>query len=186
MRSARMLLATAAATAALAVATPGAHAAGDDWDNEDSSYSKEQDKDSDQDSSYSKEQDKDSSDDSPRGGIHAGGGALTALSSDDWGSGSDSKQDSETSKDKDQDQDKDKDSGYGKDQDKDSGYDEEKDSGYGKDDGSDERDKPSGGMHTGGGALSAPGVTAGGLAVLGVAATGVYALRRKKAGEGVA
>lgn len=174
MRSARMLLATAAATAALAVATPGAHAAGDDWDNEDSSYSKEQDKDSDQDSSYSKEQDKDSSYDSPRGGIHAGGGALAALSSDDWGSGSDSKQDSETSKDK------------GQDQDQDSGNDEEKDSGYGKDDGSDERDKPSGGMHTGGGALAAPGVTAGGLAVLGVAATGVYALRRKKAGEGVA
>jgi hypothetical protein len=38
-------------------------------------------------------------------------------------------------------------------------------------------------MHTGGGALATPGVTAGGLAVLAVGAGGMYLLRRKKAGQ---
>ncbi|SCF94248.1 hypothetical protein GA0115256_13521 [Streptomyces sp. DconLS] len=38
-------------------------------------------------------------------------------------------------------------------------------------------------MHTGGGALADPGVTTGGLAVLGVGAAGLYALRRKKAAQ---
>ncbi|MFE9440081.1 hypothetical protein ACFYO2_13885 [Streptomyces sp. NPDC006602] len=89
MRSARILLATAAASAVLAVTAPGAHAAAGDWDHDDSSYSKEHHK----------------------GGSHDG---------------------------------------------------------------------PRGGMHTGGGALAAPAVTAGGLAVLAVAGTGLYAVRRKK------
>ncbi|MGW0826337.1 hypothetical protein ACWD3C_35295, partial [Streptomyces sp. NPDC002845] len=40
-------------------------------------------------------------------------------------------------------------------------------------------EKPRGGMHTGGGALAAQGGTAGGLAVLAVAATALYAARRK-------
>ena len=35
-------------------------------------------------------------------------------------------------------------------------------------------------MHTGGGGLAQPGVTAGGLAALAVLGTGAYALRRKK------
>ncbi|MET7942475.1 hypothetical protein [Streptomyces sp. NPDC005302] len=39
MRSARVLLATATATAALAIASPGAHAG--DWEQEDSSYGSE-------------------------------------------------------------------------------------------------------------------------------------------------
>lgn len=40
-------------------------------------------------------------------------------------------------------------------------------------------------MHTGGGGLaSAPGVTAGGLAVLAVAGTGLFALRRQRASQG--
>ncbi|MGJ5749242.1 hypothetical protein [Streptomyces puniciscabiei] len=38
-------------------------------------------------------------------------------------------------------------------------------------------------MHTGGGALATPGVTAGGLGVLAVGAGGMYLLRRKKAGQ---
>ncbi|WP_328876079.1 hypothetical protein OHT76_41675 [Streptomyces sp. NBC_00287] len=43
-----------------------------------------------------------------------------------------------------------------------------------------DHDKPKGGMHTGGGALATPTVTAGGLAVLAVAGTGLYAARRRK------
>ncbi|CAL9639891.1 hypothetical protein [Streptomyces sp. enrichment culture] len=43
-----------------------------------------------------------------------------------------------------------------------------------------EHEKPRGGMHTGGGALAAPTVTAGGLAVLAVAGTGLYAARRRR------
>ncbi|MGX1676162.1 hypothetical protein [Streptomyces sp. NPDC055400] len=39
-------------------------------------------------------------------------------------------------------------------------------------------------MHTGGGGLaSSPGVTAGGIAVLGVAAAGAFAMRRKRASD---
>ncbi|ELS51193.1 hypothetical protein STVIR_7804 [Streptomyces viridochromogenes Tue57] len=41
-------------------------------------------------------------------------------------------------------------------------------------------------MHTGGGGLDTPGVTAGGLAVLAVAGTGIYAMRRKKVSGTVA
>ncbi|MFI0091735.1 hypothetical protein ACH4OZ_36800, partial [Streptomyces bobili] len=47
-------------------------------------------------------------------------------------------------------------------------------------------EKPRGGVHTGGGALDAPTATAGGLAVLAVAATGLYAARRKKSAHGLA
>ncbi|MFE2964026.1 hypothetical protein ACFXKC_10190, partial [Streptomyces sp. NPDC059340] len=64
MRSARMLLATATATAALAIGAPGALAAtAGDGGHDDSSYSKEHDK--------------------PNGGVHTGGGALTAVRGDD-------------------------------------------------------------------------------------------------------
>ncbi|MCD7440918.1 hypothetical protein K4B79_22170 [Streptomyces lincolnensis] len=176
MRSARMMFATATATAtaaaALALAAPTAHAAvAGDRDHEDTSYSKEH--------------DSDRGHDTPRGGIHTGGGALTAVNEDDWGVAKDPKHDPETYRDK-------GDKGDG-------GYEEpwnggkhDKDEWSGKHDKHDngewkgEHDKPRGGMHTGGGGLSSPGVTAGGLAVLAVAGTGVYALRRKKASEGVA
>ncbi|MFC8069147.1 LPXTG cell wall anchor domain-containing protein, partial [Streptomyces sp. NPDC057305] len=47
-------------------------------------------------------------------------------------------------------------------------------------------EKPHGGMHTGGGGLSTPTTTAGGLAVLGVAGAGLYAVRRKKSVNGMA
>ena len=145
MRSARIVLATAAASAVLAITAPGAYAAdGDDWD-----HGK---------SSYSKEHDKDSSHDAPHGGIHTGGGALTAAGGDDWATAKDPKHDPETYK----------------------------DHGQGKDTWSSDHEKPSGGMHTGGGGLASPGVTTGGLAVLAVAATGVYALRRNKTAGSVA
>ncbi|MFD3501216.1 hypothetical protein ACFWWT_00120 [Streptomyces sp. NPDC058676] len=145
MRSARILLATAAASAVLGVTAPGAYAAAGDWDHDGSSYSKEH--------------DKGGSHDAPRGGMHTGGGALTAMKADDSGSSHDS--------------------GHGKD---DSWSKESKDS-WSKDSGdswSGGHHKPSGGVHTGGGALAAPAVTAGGLAVLAVAGTGLYAVRRKK------
>lgn len=141
MRSARILLATAAASAVLAVTAPGAYAAAGDWDHDGSSYSKEH--------------DKGGSHDAPRGGMHTGGGALTAVTADDSGTS--------------------RDSGHGKD----SSWTKTKD---GEDSWSGGHHKPSGGMHTGGGALAAPGVTAGGLAVLAVAGTGLYAVRRKRAG----
>ncbi|MDQ1042588.1 hypothetical protein [Streptomyces sp. V4I2] len=168
MHSARMLLATAAASTVLALGAPGAYAAGDDWDHADSSYSKEHDK----------QHDKDSSHDSPRGGMHTGGGALTAVNEDDWGTTKDPKHDPETYKEKDSEQGKE--SGSGK---------QDENSWSGKQDGnswSGDHEKPSGGMHTGGGALASPAVTAGGLAVLAVAATGLYAARRKKTAGSVA
>ncbi|MER6961620.1 hypothetical protein [Streptomyces sp. NPDC000618] len=64
MRSARMILATAAASAALAVGAPGAYAAAGDTDHDDSSYSKEE---------HGK----------PDGGMHTGGGALRDTAADD-------------------------------------------------------------------------------------------------------
>jgi hypothetical protein len=60
------------------------------------------------------------------------------------------------------------------------------DSGGEKSWGGGEKEKPHGGMHTGGGGLAQPGATAGGLAVLGVAATGLYAARRRKSAHGAA
>lgn len=152
MRSARMLLATAAAAAVLGIASPGAYAAGSDWDHDGSSHSKEH--------------DKDSRHDEPRGGMHTGGGALTAVKQDSSGNGRDPKFDPETYKD------------HGKDS---SGSDS------GSDAWSSDHDKPHGGMHTGGGALAAPTVTAGGLATLAVAgAGGLYATRRRKTAGSVA
>ncbi|MER5530575.1 hypothetical protein ABT075_39380 [Streptomyces sp. NPDC002677] len=185
MRSARMILATTAATAALAFAAPGAQAAvAGDWDNGGRD-----------DSSYSKEHNDDSSHEGPRGGMHTGGGVLAvAKLSDEWDSdsGNDSKFDPETYKDKGDGQGGKDDSGGkgdkgdsqgGKD---DSGGKGDKGSGEGRDEGGswgddEDSEKPHGGMHTGGGGLATPGVTAGGLAVLGVAAAGAYALRRRKA-----
>ncbi|MEU9593349.1 hypothetical protein AB0D84_26990 [Streptomyces sp. NPDC048193] len=133
MRSARTLLATAAASAVLVLGAPGAYAAGGDWDHDDSSYSKEH--------------DDGSKHDEPRGGMHTGGGALTAVNEGDWGGSGDSGE---------------------------------------KSWGGGEQEKPRGGMHTGGGGLAQPGATAGGLAVLGVAATGLYAARRRKSAHGAA
>ncbi|MFE6335919.1 hypothetical protein ACFVP3_09975 [Streptomyces sp. NPDC057806] len=49
-----------------------------------------------------------------------------------------------------------------------------------------DHEKPTGGMHTGGGGLAGPTVTAGGLAVLAVAGTGLYAARRRKSAGSVA
>ncbi|MER6629396.1 hypothetical protein ABT301_14325, partial [Streptomyces sp. NPDC000987] len=108
-----------------------------------------------------KEHDKDGGFGKPHGGMHTGGGALTAVNGD-WGSGGDPKYDPETYKDK------------GK----------EKDWGGEKSWGGEK--KPHGGMHTGGGALANPGVTAGGLAVLAVAGAGLYTARRKKSAAGLA
>ncbi|WP_327181769.1 hypothetical protein [Streptomyces sp. NBC_01334] len=192
MRSARMILATAAASAALAIGAPGAYAAGD-TDHDDSSYSKEdsssysKEHDKEDSSSYSKEEDSSYSKeehgkeehgkeehgkeehgkehgkeehDSPHGGIHTGGGALASVS--DSGAAKDPKHDPETYKDK----------GNGG---------KEESGGWSK-----EHDKPSGGVHTGGGALATPSATAAGLGVLAVAGTGLYALRRKKTAGSVA
>src|SRR3954453_22757017 len=115
MRSARILLTTAAASAVLALGASGAYAAGDDWDSSDSSYSKVS-----KDPKYDPETYKDKEHGQDSGSKHDGGG---------W-SGS--------------------------------------------------HEKPSGGMHPGGGGLASPAMTAGGLAVLAVAGTGLYATRRRK------
>ncbi|MGC3000345.1 hypothetical protein ACPF8X_18795 [Streptomyces sp. G35A] len=216
MRSARMVLATATATAALAIAAPAAYADhSDDGGHDKSSYSKEDEsshskKDDSQskeeesyskedesqskeeesygkeeesygkedesqskeeesygkeDESYGKEHEKDSKHDKPHGGMHTGGGALAAVNEEDWGNAKDPKYDPETYKDK------------GESQGEES---------YGGKDKEWKHEKPRGGMHTGGGALAEPGVTAGGLAALAVLGTGAYALRRKKASGSVA
>ncbi|MEW2288645.1 hypothetical protein [Streptomyces sp. NPDC047841] len=199
MRSARMLVATAAAAAALSFAAPGAAfavAAGHDSGGRDgSSYSKEQDNGSDEDEGSDGDQDKGSGGDQdkeygnkrggggehdrPRGGMHTGGGALATLRSEGWSSGGDSRFDPESYRDKDE-------GGSEKGDKGDRGEKGEKgdrgDKGD-KGDWGDDHDKPRGGMHTGGGALAAPGVTAGGLAVLAVGATGALALRRRKAAQ---
>ncbi|MFD6321690.1 hypothetical protein ACFWOL_02200, partial [Streptomyces sp. NPDC058442] len=76
MRSARMLLATATATAALVVGAPAAFAAHmGDSDHDKSSYSKEHQEDS--------SHDEDDHEKKPYGGVHTGGGALTAVGEDD-------------------------------------------------------------------------------------------------------
>ncbi|WP_037679594.1 hypothetical protein [Streptomyces griseus] len=184
MRSARLLLTTAAASAVLALATPGAYAG--DWDHDDSSssYSKEHGKEHD----TAKEEDTEHG--KPHGGMHTGGGALTAVTGDDWATAKDPKYDPETYKEKDSSY---KDSAKEKEDWSGSGEKDKGDwSGSGEKDkgdwsGSGEHDKPHGGMHTGGGALAGTtGVTAGGLAVLAVAATGAYTLRRKKTAAGLA
>lgn len=166
MRSARLLLVTATATAALAIAAPGALAAdGGDWEKGDSSYSKEHDKDSKQ--------------EKPNGGMHTGGGALTAVNEGDWSKGDSA---DETKKD---DWETDKEEGSkGSWNSTDKEETEEKAEG-GKGDWSSKHEKPSGGMHTGGGALAAPGVTAGGLAALAVVGAGAFAMRRRNAADGV-
>ncbi|MEW2264173.1 hypothetical protein ACGF5T_26210 [Streptomyces sp. NPDC047853] len=196
MRSAHMLLTTAAASAVLVLGAPGAYAAaGGDWDHDDSSYSKEH--------------DKAGKHDEPRGGMHTGGGALTAVNEGDWEGGS--KQDSESTR---------KDEGEksrGGEHEKSRGGEHEKPHGgmhtgggaltavnegdweggskqgsetYKQDEGEKswggEHEKPRGGMHTGGGGLDTPTTTAGGLAVLAVAGTGLYAVRRRKSAHGAA
>ncbi|MFD5713966.1 hypothetical protein ACFWHW_26925 [Streptomyces pharetrae] len=147
MRSARMLVAVAGASAALALGAPGAYAAvGSGSDHEDSSYSKEHEKDGGHDSGYYKDGGHDS-------GSYKDGG---------------------------------EESGSHKDGGHDSGYKDEHDKGSWKEKDSwgGDHDKPRGGVHTGGGALAGPSVTAGGMAVLAVAGTGLYAMRRRKTAEG--
>ncbi|MDX3131674.1 hypothetical protein PV367_18200 [Streptomyces europaeiscabiei] len=196
MRSARMLMATAAAAAVLTLGAPDAYASGG-WDTTDSSSSEEHGKDGHE---------------APRGDMPTGGGTPTTATDNGW-----SKQDSETTKGGEQGtapgtakqdagsgtakqdagsgtakQDtgsgtakQDTGSGTAK-QDTGSGtakQDENSWSGQqGEESWSGKPEKPSGGVHTGGGGLASPTVTAGGLAVLAVAATGLYAARRKKTG----
>ncbi|OKK05632.1 hypothetical protein [Streptomyces sp. CB02400] len=171
MRSARMVLATATATAALAIAAPAAYADhSGDGGYDKSSHSKEYDKESkeyDKESKDSKEHDKDGKHDKPHGGVHTGGGALTVVGEEDWGTAKDPKYDPETYKEKD---DSGSEESYGGKQDKEWNKEE----------------KPRGGMHTGGGGLAEPGVTTGGLAALAVLGAGAYALRRKKVAGSVA
>ncbi|BBC34999.1 hypothetical protein SGFS_062930 [Streptomyces graminofaciens] len=179
MHSVRILLATAAASAALALGASGAYAAGGDWDHSDSSYSKEQGKEHGKgyEKEHGKEHDKGGR---PHGGMHTGGGALTAVDEGGWGSAKDSE-------------------GYNKDSEhgKESGGKHDESSWSGKDENSwsgkhhedsygGKHEKPSGGIHTGGGALASPTVTAGGLAVLAIGAAGLYAGRRKRAAGSLA
>ncbi|MEU9734294.1 hypothetical protein [Streptomyces sp. NPDC048002] len=167
MHSARMLLATAAASTVLVLSAPGAWAADGEWDGDkSSSHSKEAEKEHKDWGKDHKEWDKDH--ESPRGGMHTGGGALTAVDADP-------KFDPETYKDKEGTKEESKE--WSK---------EDSGSWSGKEDGGWKHEKPSGGMHTGGGGLATPSVTAGGLAVLAVAGAGLYTVRRKKAVGSVA
>ncbi|MFC4504219.1 MULTISPECIES: hypothetical protein [Streptomyces] len=190
MRSARMILATAAASAVLAITAPGAYAYDGDWEKgDDSSYSKKEDSshEKEHEKEHGKEHDKDYGKEhgKPSGGVHTGGGALTAVKDADkeWSKDDSSKEDSSWSKD-----DSAKEDSWSK---EDSG---KEDSSWSKEDKEESKDhswsggheKPSGGVHTGGGALAAPAVTAGGLAVLAVAGAGLYTARRKKTAGGLA
>ncbi|MER7404641.1 hypothetical protein ABT373_19615, partial [Streptomyces sp. NPDC000070] len=138
----------------------------------------------------------------PRGGVHTGGGALAAVNADDdWDN---PKHDPDAPKDGEHGDDpwgdKQDENAYGDKHDKQDEHGKHDKQEHGKHDdhgkhdehekGSwhgDKHHKPRGGMHTGGGGLaSSPGVTAGGLAMLAVAGTGLYALRRQKASQGAA
>ncbi|MET7481212.1 hypothetical protein ABZT17_43825 [Streptomyces sp. NPDC005648] len=192
MRSARMVLATAAASAVLAISAPGAYAADGGWNSDDSSQSTEHS------TEHGKEHGKDSSHDGPHGGMHTGGGALTAVRQDGSDNARDPKFDPNTYKDHGSGSSSSSDSsGWSGDHDKGSssssnsdGWSGDHDKGSSSSSSSDgwsgEHDKPHGGMHTGGGALAMPTVTAGGLAVLAVAGTGLYAARRRKTAGSVA
>ncbi|UUU23715.1 hypothetical protein [Streptomyces sp. DSM 40750] len=190
MRSARMLMATAAASAVLALGAPVAYAVENDGDHTAPSHSKEHDKGQDtgkehgketgygkekehgKETGYGKEKEhgKEHGHGKPHGGVHTGGGALTTVTEDEW-----SKQDSGTSKDST----KGENSWSGKQEESAGGEKHDENSWSGK------HEKPSGGVHTGGGALASPAVTAGGLAVLAVAASGLYAARRRKSAGSV-
>ncbi|HZF91611.1 hypothetical protein [Streptomyces sp.] len=156
MRSARMLVAIAGASAALALGAPGAYATGPGSDHEDSSYSKEQEKDGGHDSGSHKDGGEES-------GSHKEGGHDSGSHKDggeEWGSHEDGGHDSGSYKDE-----------------------HDKDSWKEKDSWGGDHEKPRGGVHTGGGALAGQTVTAGGLAALAVAGTGLYAMRRRKTAE---
>ncbi|QFQ98957.1 hypothetical protein F9278_25530 [Streptomyces phaeolivaceus] len=165
MRSARTLMATAAASAVLVLGAPGAYASGG-WDEADSSYSKEQDKGPDNGTDGPARQD------DSAGAVKQDPAAGTAKQEENSWSG---KQDTGSGTAKQEET-----SGTAK---QDAGsWSEKQDKGsWGGG-----HEKPSGGVHTGGGGLAAPAVTAGGLAVLAVAGTGLYAARRKKAAGSVA
>ncbi|MFI1712576.1 hypothetical protein [Streptomyces litmocidini] len=125
MRSARILFAATATAAALAMTAPGAYAL-----TAGDEWSKD-------DSAHSWEKDHDK----PHGGMHTGSGALSLLSGDEW------------SKEHDMDENGKKDHDKGKEHEK--GKDHEKDGEHEKG-GEHEKDydKPHGGVHTGGGALT--------------------------------
>src|SRR5690348_4997474 len=90
MRSALMIPATAAASAALVFRAPDAYAAGSDLEHDDSSYTR----------GSSDGKDHDMATKEPLSGMHTGGGALTAVNDrDDWGSSRDPKTDPDTYKD---------------------------------------------------------------------------------------
>ncbi|MFD0256605.1 hypothetical protein ACFVGX_37525 [Streptomyces sp. NPDC127113] len=204
MRSARTLLTSAAASAVIVLGAPGAYAASaGDWDHDDSSYSKEH--------------DNGSKHEKPHGGMHTGGGALTAVNEGGWDGGESKKDEGSEYK-----QDEGEKSWEGGKHEKphggmhtgggaltavnewDGGESKKDDGGWDggeskKDEGSEYKqdegekswgggghEKPHGGMHTGGGGLSTPTTTAGGLAVLAVAGAGLYAVRRKKSVNGMA
>ncbi|MDX3636412.1 hypothetical protein [Streptomyces europaeiscabiei] len=168
MRSARMLLVTAAASAVLTLGAPGVAYASGGWDTTDSSSSEEHGKDSHE---------------APRGDMPTGGGTPTTATDNGW-----SKQDSETTKGGEQGTAPGaakQDTGPGATKQDENSWSGKQggESWSGKQGGeswSGKPEKPSGGVHTGGGGLASPSVTAGGLAVLAVAATGLYAARRKK------
>ncbi|MFJ5919350.1 hypothetical protein ACIQFW_26620 [Streptomyces ardesiacus] len=232
MRSARMLLTTAAASAVFVLGAPGAYAAvGGNWDHDDSSYSKEHDNGSKHDeprggmhtgggalaavneggrgheesgdergseNRHSGDEREDGSrHDEPRGGMHTGGGALAAVN--EGGRGHEESGDERGSENRHEKPRGGMHTGGGalaavNEGGWDGGGRESKEGGsqtYQQDEGESSRgggdhEKPRGGMHTGGGALATPTTTAGGLAVLAVAATGLYAVRRKKSAHGVA
>jgi len=174
-----MVLATAAASAVLAITAPGAYAADGGWNPDDSSQSTEHS--TEHGTEHGKEHGKDSSHDGPHGGMHTGGGALTTVRQDGSDNARDPKFDPNTYKDHGSSSSSSSDSsGWSGDHDKGSS------TSSSSDDWSGEHDKPHGGMHTGGGALAMPTVTAGGLAVLALAGTGLYAARRRKTAGSVA
>ncbi|MEU2655125.1 hypothetical protein ABZ615_07350 [Streptomyces sp. NPDC007325] len=161
MRSARILFATAATAATLALTTPGAYAlAAGERDKDDSAHSQKRD--------HGK----------PHGGMHTGSGALSLNAGDDW---SKDTKDTKDTKDKEKGKDHGKPYGgmhtgsgalsavnaddWGKPE-------QQKPEGY-------KHDKPKGGMHTGGGGLAGNSVSLTGALVLAGGAAAVVLHRRK-------
>ncbi|MGW9448652.1 hypothetical protein [Streptomyces sp. NPDC055632] len=133
MRSARILFAATATVAALAITTPGAYAlaTGDDWSKDDSTHSQKRDH------------------DKPHGGMHTGSGALSLLG-DSRSMDEQNKKDHEKDEEHKKDHEKDEQNKKDHEKDEQNKKDHEKDEQNKKD-----HDKPHGGVHTGGGALTA-------------------------------
>ncbi|MFJ8766519.1 hypothetical protein ACIREF_16855, partial [Streptomyces clavifer] len=118
----------------------------------------------------------------PEGGVHTGGGALAAVTADDWQKDKESGSGSATGDWQKEDKESESSTGdWQKDKESESGGTDSEESGSWK------HEKPEGGVHAGGGAmaLSGGGLAAGSVLMLGGLGAAAYRMRRRS-GSGAA